>query len=65
MALGLSLHYVWKEHYNYVSFWFVIVMYFLLCRNYVIYLFAVVKFFNEVRITLYFGTFELQMEHTL
>ena len=34
----------------------------LLRRNYVIYLFDVVKFFDNVRITLYFGTFELRME---
>ena len=39
--------------------------YFLLRDNYVIYLFDVVTFFNDVRITLYFGTFELRMEITL
>ena len=39
--------------------------YFLLRRNYVIYLFVVVTFFDDVRITLYFGTFELLMEITL
>ena len=38
---------------------------FLLRRNYVIYLFDVVMFFNDVRITFYFGTFELRMEITL
>ena len=37
----------------------------LLRRNYVIYLFNVVMFFNNVRITFYFGTFELRMEKTL
>ena len=37
-------------------------MYFLLRRNYVIYLFDVVAFFNDVRITFYFGTFELRKE---
>ena len=37
----------------------------LLCHNYVIYLFDVVTFFDDVRITLYFGTFELRMEITL
>ena len=35
---------------------------FLLRYNYVIYLFDVVTFFDDVRITLYFGTFELRME---
>ena len=39
--------------------------YFLLRHNYVIYLFDVVTFFDNVRITLYFGTFELRMEITL
>ena len=38
---------------------------FLLRYNYVIYLFNVVTFFDNVRITLYFGTFELRMEITL
>ena len=37
----------------------------LLRRNYVIYLFNVVMFFNNVRTTFYFGTFELRMEKTL
>ena len=39
--------------------------YFLLHRNYVIYLFDVVTFFYNVRITVYFGTFQLRMEITL
>ena len=34
-------------------------------QNYVIYLFDVVMFFDNVRITLCFGTFELHMEITL
>ena len=34
----------------------------LLCYNDVIYLFDVVTFFDIVRITLYFGTFELRLE---
>ena len=38
---------------------------FLLRCNYVIYLFDVVRFFDNVRITLYFGTFELRLEITL
>ena len=37
----------------------------LLRHNYVIYLFDVVKFFDNVRITLYFGTFELHIKITL
>ena len=37
----------------------------LLRHNYVIYLFDVVMFFDNVRITLYFGTFELRIEITL
>ena len=37
----------------------------LLRRNYVIYLFVVVTFFDDVTVTLYFGTFELRMEITL
>ena len=37
---------------------------FLLSCNYVIYLFDVVTFFDNVRITLYFGAFELRMEIT-
>ena len=48
-----------------VSFLFVIVMYFLLCRNYVIYLFDVVTFVNDVRIKFYFGKFDLRIEITL
>ena len=41
----VRLYYVWKQRYNYVLFLFVIVKYFLLHRNYVIYLFHVVTFF--------------------
>ena len=51
--------------YNYLSFLFVIVTYFSLRHNQVIYLFDVVTFFNDVRITLCFGTFELRAEITL
>ena len=39
--------------------------YFLLRINYVIYLFVVVTFFDDVKITLYFGSFELHTEITL
>ena len=38
---------------------------FLLRHNYVIYLFDLVTFFGNARITLYFGTFEFCMEITL
>ena len=34
-------------------------------HNYLIYLFVVVTFFDDVRITLYFSTFELRTEITL
>ena len=47
---------------NHVSFLCIIVTYFLFCHNYAIYLFDVVTFFDDVRITLYIGTFELHME---
>ena len=40
-------------------------MYFLLRDNYVTYLFVVVTFFDEIKITLYFSTFELRTEITL
>ena len=49
---------------NYISFLFVIVTYCLFGYNYVIYLFGVVTFFHDVRITLYFSTFELRTETT-
>ena len=49
---------------NYVSFLFVIVTYCLFGYNYVIYLFGVVTFLDDVRITLYFSTFELRTETT-
>ena len=39
--------------------------YFLFRHSYVIYLFSVVTSFDDVRITLYFGTFKLRMEMTL
>ena len=58
-------NYIWKKRYNYVSFLFVIATYFLLRHNYVICLFDVVTFFDNVRITLYFGTLELRTEITL
>ena len=61
----VRLNYVRKKRYNYVSFLLVIVTYFLLRRNRVIYLFVVVTFFDDVRITLYFSRFELRTEITL
>ena len=69
MTLGLrSLWYVALRmeimYGNYVSFLFVIVTYFLFRHNYVVYLFDVVTIVDDVRITLYFGTFELRMEMT-
>ena len=39
--------------------------YFLLRHNSIIYLLDVITFFDNVRITLYFDTFELRMERTL
>ena len=38
---------------------------FLLRHNYVIYLLDRITFFDDVRITLYFSTFELRIEITL
>ena len=38
---------------------------FLLRHNYVTYLFNIVTFFDNVKIMLYFGTFELRMEIAL
>ena len=38
---------------------------FLLCHNYAIYFFNVITFSDNVRIALYFGTFELRLEITL
>ena len=61
----VRLNYVWKYRYNYVSFLLVIVTYFLLRHDHVIYLFVVVTFFDDIRIMLYFSTFELRTEITL
>ena len=68
MEMTWKLHFVFVRHCDvfFVSLQlFVIVTYFLLRHNYVICLFDVIMFFNDVRITLYFGTFELRMETTL
>ena len=58
-------NYAWEGSDNYVLFSFVIVTYFLLRYNYVVYLFHVVKFSDDVRNRLYFGKFVLCMEITL
>ena len=50
MKITLQLHFVFPRHCDV----------FLLCRNYVIYLFVIVTFFDDVRITLYFSTLELR-----
>ena len=63
LEITLQLRYVFARHSDVI----------LLCHNgkvllrhnYLIYLFDVVTFFDNVRITLYFGTFELRMEITL
>ena len=58
-------NYVWKATLQLRFVFFIIVTYFLLRPNSVICLFDVVTFFDYVRITLYFGTFELRLEITL
>ena len=52
MEITLQLCFVYARHCDV----------FLLGYNYVIYLFDVVTFFDNVRIKLYFGTFELRLE---
>ena len=52
MEITLQLWFVYARHCDV----------FLLCYNCVIYLFDVVTFFDNVRIKLYFGTFELRLE---
>ena len=52
MEITLQLHFVFVRHCDY----------FLLRHNCVIYLFDVLTFLYDVRITLYFGMFELRME---
>ena len=53
--MTLQLRFVFVRHCNV----------FLLRHNYVICWFHIVTFFDDVRITLYFGTFELRVEITL
>ena len=55
IEITLELRLAFVQHFNI----------FLLRHNYVIYLFNVNTLFNDVRITLYFDTFELHMEITL
>ena len=55
MKITFQLYFVFARHCDV----------FLLRCNYVIYLFDVVMSFDNVRITLYFGTFELQLEISL
>ena len=50
---------------NYVSFLFVIVIYFLFRCNYVVYLFDIITFINDIINRYCFGTSELRMEITL
>ena len=63
LEITLQLRYVFARHCDVILLRHNDVV--LLRHNYVIYLFDVVTFFDNVRITLYFGTFELRMEITL
>ena len=63
LEITLQLRYVFARHCDVILLRHNDVV--LLRHNYVIYLFDVVMFFDNVRITLYFGTFELRMEITL
>ena len=63
LEITLQLRYVFARHCDVILLSHIDVV--LLRHNYVICLFDVVKFFDNVRITLYFGTFELRIEITL
>ena len=63
LEITLQLRYVFARHCDVILLRYNDVV--LLRHNYVIYLFVVVTFFDDVRITLYFGSFELRMEITL
>ena len=63
LEITLQLRYVFARHCDVILLRHNDVV--LLRHNYVIYLFDVVTFFDNVRITLYFGTFEFRMEITL
>ena len=58
LEITLQLRYVFSRHCDVISLRHNDVV--LLRHNYAIYLFNVVTFFDNVRITLYFGTFELR-----
>ena len=62
LEITLQLRYVFARHCDVISLRHNDVV--LLHHNYFIYLFVVVTIFDDVRITLYFGTFELRMEMT-
>ena len=63
LEITLQIHYVFACHCDVILLHHSDVV--LLHHNYVFHLFDVVTFFNNVRIMLYFGTFELRMEITL
>ena len=63
LEITLQLRYVFSCHCDVILLHYNHVV--LLRHKYIIYLFDVVTFFDNVRITLYFGTFELRMEITL
>ena len=63
LEITLQLRYAFARHCNVILLRHNDVV--LLRHNYFIYLFDVVTFFDNVRITLYFGTFELRIETTL
>ena len=63
LEITLQLRYVFAYHCDVILLRHNDVV--LLRHNYLIYLFDVVTFFDNVRITLHFGTFELRMEITL
>ena len=63
LEITLQLHYVFARHCDVISFFCNFSFFITSQLRY--YLFDVVTFFDNVRITLYFGTFELRMEITL
>ena len=63
LEITLQLRYVFAGHCDVILLRHNEVV--LLRHNYVFYLFDVVMFFNNFRITLYYGTFELRTEITL
>ena len=63
MEITLQLRYVFPRHCDVILLRHNDIV--LLRHNYVICLFDLVTFFDNVRITLYFATFELRMEITL